>query len=57
MPPHTEDHPLVPAAYKRWSQLPRLTVLTEMAMLFHLAVQIDDVVALDRIRRAAKKEG
>lgn len=57
MSPHAEEHPLVKIAYKRWSQLPRLTVLAEMAILFHLAVQIDDVVALDRIRRAAKAEG
>jgi hypothetical protein len=54
--PHADEHPLVAVAYQRWSQLPRLTVLAEMAILFHLAVQIDRVVALDRIR-PAKKEG
>jgi hypothetical protein len=42
------EHPLVATAYRRWRTLPRDVVLSEMAVLFHLAVKIDDVAALDR---------
>lgn len=40
------EHPLVRIAFRRWRRLPRDQVLTEMAYLFHLAVQIDAVKAL-----------
>lgn len=42
------NHPLLAIAYKRWSKLPREIVLAEISALFHLAVQIKDVVALDK---------
>jgi hypothetical protein len=55
------EHPLVPIAYKRWRDLPREAVLAEMAILFHLAVKIEDVIALDRMtaraRSRAQQEG
>ena len=40
------EHPLVQAAYERWSRLPRETIMAEVAVLFHLAVKLDDVIAL-----------
>jgi hypothetical protein len=49
------DHPLVAVAYSRWRDMPWKDVLQEMAMLFHLAVQIEDVRALDRSNRRSSE--
>lgn len=41
-------HPLASLAYSRWKTMPRDDVMDEMAILFHLAVQLDDVIAIEK---------
>jgi hypothetical protein len=43
----TMGHPLVSVAYERWRHMEWRDVLVEAAVLFHLAVKIDDVKLLD----------
>lgn len=56
----TTHHPLAAVAYERWKHMPWEDVLREMAVLFHLAVQIEAVKALDapkpRIERSRPAE-
>ena len=40
------NHPLVAVAFSRWRHLAVRNVLDEMAVLFHLAVKIEDVKRL-----------
>lgn len=43
----SQDQPLVAVAYERWRGLRWKQVLEEMAVLFHLAVKIDEVKQKD----------
>jgi hypothetical protein len=40
---------LLQQAYQRWRSMPHDQVLAEMAMLFHLAVLMKEVVAVERV--------
>jgi hypothetical protein len=40
------SHPLVQVAFARWRRMEWRDVLNEMAVLFHLAVKIEDVKQL-----------